>query len=156
MLDQIPIQLDSENSLESSCERSRKFLVRTPSFHVLALYHYSDEPVFPPHQEEHDKAVSHHRSCTKCLTWIKAVVPEEIMKRQSQLSQYCCSQLFAAVEEKSRGKLKINLDYYSPPNYEGAHNWKLTISEYPEIKDSMLINYCPFCGDSIKVAGKSP
>ena len=75
---------------------------------------------------------------------------EEILKRQERLVQYCCSQLFGIVEEDHRDRLAVKLEYFSPPHYEGAHNWRLTLRDHPEVRESLLINYCPFCGSQIQ------
>jgi len=79
------------------------------------------------------------------------VVDEKLLKRQYRLSQYCCSLLFGAVEEPAKYGPRIGLEYYSPPHYEGAHNWKLSVLDNPEDPNHLLINFCPFCGQSISI-----
>jgi hypothetical protein len=59
--------------------------------------------------------------------------------------------MFGAIEEPRQGRLRIELEYYSPPNYEGAHNWRLTVPGSENDGAFLLINYCPYCGKPIRV-----
>ena len=69
-----------------------------------------------------------------------------------RLSKYCCPQLFSAVEEPHSDRMRISLEYFAPPNCEGSHYWKLTIADKDHTLGSLMINYCPFCGNPVRVA----
>lgn len=103
-------------------------------------------------QSVDDDLLSHAKECDECKRWVTSVCGEDLMRRQRRLTEYCCPQLFGAIEEPRRDHLRIELEYYSPPNYEGAHNWRLTMPDSTNKRAFLLINYCPFCGKPIRIA----
>jgi len=75
-----------------------------------------------------------------------------MMRPQKRIDGYCCPMLFGAVEEPAAGSMKIDLEYFAPPNCEGSHYWRLTMAD-DDSRGQLLINYCPFCGNPVRVPG---
>jgi len=100
--------------------------------------------------EEDAERISHAINCKQCSSWISEVVGEKVLRRQSRLAQYCCSQLFGAIEEPKRSSLPIKLSYDAPERLEGAHRWILSLADDKIGRQTLFINYCPFCGELIE------
>ena len=94
--------------------------------------------------------ISHAIECDQCSDWISAVVSERILRRQRRLAQYCCPQLFGAIEEPNRSTLHIKLRYEAPEQLEGCYRWVLSLADDRIERSTLLVNYCPFCGELIK------
>ncbi len=139
-----------------ACTNARKWLQEHyPDPVIIAIQYYADAQQRRSVGNGFDRALdathwTHLQNCSACKQWITAVAGTRDMHRQRRLSQYCCAGLFAAVEETGRGGLSIGLTRHSPANYEGAHNWRLTVAG--DETRTLLINYCPFCGQLIKTA----
>lgn len=100
--------------------------------------------------EEDASRIAHAVECEQCSTWTSAVVGEKVLSRQRQLAQYCCPQLFGAIEEHNRTSLQIKLRYEAPEQLEGSHRWVLSLADDRIERSTLLVNYCPFCGELIK------
>ena len=147
-----------------SCQAARAWMERYHGLgHALALWFYAEDPAQSGHfaregfnERDDEHHLAHVRACPDCTDWIHSEVGATVMRRQYRLLQYCCSQLFATVEEPRSGRLGLKLSYYSPGHYEGAHNWRLTLRDHKEIDESLLVNYCPYCGQQIRAARDEP
>ena len=94
--------------------------------------------------------ISHAIECNQCSAWISAVVGDKVLDRQRRLAQYCCPQLFGAVEEPKPKALPIKLRYYAPERWEGSFAWVLSLTDDKFERHTLVVNYCPFCGELIK------
>lgn len=147
------------NEQAPTCASAREWASTHYDQEIIPLRYYSDQEVprkdNPAYDPARDKIqIAHLRNCNKCSVWLGTVCDPEWIDRQRRLSRYCCPQLFGAVEEPERGQMRIELHYYSPRHYEGAHNWLLKPVGDMQRLGSLLINYCPFCGRSIRVPGE--
>ena len=66
---------------------------------MIALRFYSDNYTSRAQREDDTRSIDHIRGCRKCEQWMKRVIPEDVLRRQKRMTQYCCSHMFCAVEE---------------------------------------------------------
>ncbi|WP_295802205.1 hypothetical protein [uncultured Microbulbifer sp.] len=107
---------------------------------IVALRYFSDFEVprianntFDP--EVDGEAVKHLRTCDSCREWIHEYAGPSLMERQSKLSQYCCPQMFGAVEEPKNLRLQLSMAR------DSGLQWFLN--------GQTVINYCPWCGKKL-------
>lgn len=147
-----------QRSSSSRCRQTRDWLqTYYGPPHIMAARFYGSSSSgllnagdFDPATDE--RLLSHARACKDCEKWVTSACGEDIMRRQRRLTKYCCPLLFGAVEEPRQGRMRIRLEYCAPPNCEGSHYWKLTMADGASERGHLLINYCPFCGNPIRVA----
>jgi hypothetical protein len=48
--------------------------------------------------------------------------------------------------------MKVSLEYFAPPNCEGSHYWKMMLADDQNKIGTLMINYCPFCGNPVRAA----
>jgi hypothetical protein len=122
-----------------ACLAARDWMVRYYPGVIMALRYYTDKEV-PRHATPgFDCAkdalwVSHVRGCASCVDWLRGAAGEQIMEQQRHLAQYCCPQMFSAVETpKTFCRVQLAYDYKNE-----AQRWYLNTER--------IINYCPWCG----------
>ena len=109
---------------------------------IMPLRYYTDKEVprrnAPGFDSTEDALwVSHVRGCPSCVGWVRDTAGERMMERQCRLAQYCCPQMFGAVETpKTVCRVQLGYDYKA----EG-HRWYLNTET--------SINYCPWCGSRL-------
>src|SRR5215204_214223 len=117
------------------CRAQREWLVsRYKSEAAIALKFFAhDEPVREADRQTDQHAVEHVRKCPKCRAWIHAVVPADVLRRQSRLSRYCCAGMFVAVEEADENRVTFEMFRGEDPCWmiDGQHTFA---------------SYCPWCG----------
>jgi hypothetical protein len=123
----------------SQCLAARDWMVRYYDDVILPLRYHTDKEVprrnAPGFDSTEDALwVSHVRGCDSCVRWVREVAGERMMERQRRLVQYCCPQMFSAVETpKTFCRVQLGYDYKAE-----AQQWYLNTER--------TINYCPWCG----------
>ena len=141
------------------CKEAQTWLDRHYSIgHSIALRYFSTECTGRINKHDFDSTtdmalLAHVKECSNCYAWIVARVGPALLERQKRLTQYCCAILFGAVEEPEGDNLKISLT--PNPQRDGGHNWRLSLVSDSGDTNSLIINYCPFCGKLVKTADYS-
>jgi hypothetical protein len=127
------------NQQTPGCLAARDWMARYYDDVILPLRYYSDKEVprrgVPGFDSAEDaRCVSHVRGCAECFGWMRDVAGERVMERQHRLAQYCCGQMFSAVEKpKTSCRLQLGYDYKA----EAQRRY---------LNAGVTINYCPWCG----------
>ena len=136
-----------DSPVAEACADARRWLVRHYGDpHILALrffgsVHNSGRIAHDDFTEEEDlDRVAHAKGCASCETWVWAVVGLKVMHRQRRLAEYCCSLMFAAVEEPRRGYVRVQFGKRFHP--ESGPSWSIEES-------TIAIAYCPWCGQQL-------
>lgn len=140
----IPISEPDGSEPLPICEAQREWLVsRYRSEAMLALKFFSnDQPVPEADRQTDQRAIEHVRKCPKCRAWIHAVVPADVLRRQSRLTRYCCAGMFVAVEEaEERNENRVTFEMFRGEDPCWMIDGKRTFA-----------SYCPWCGK--KLPGK--
>lgn len=150
----------AQGSTSQECGIARRWMTDYYDELMVPLRFFSDEEVpkkttasFDP--AEDSKQVSHLRHCDSCNDWLQTICEPEWIDRQRRLSQYCCAQLFGALEEPKPDDLPIRLRHYAPEQWEGCSAWELGVGDHSFGRRSLIIGYCPFCGKRIKTADET-
>lgn len=107
---------------------------------IVALRYFYDKEVPRTNNDSFDPAidaevVKHVRSCESCENWIYDYAGEVLIQRQRKLSQYCCPQMFGAVEEPKSIRIQI------------SHARDSELQWF--VNSQTIINYCPWCGKKL-------
>ena len=120
------------------CRAQREWLVwRYRDEPMIALRFFSDGlPVAERDAAAGARAIQHVRQCPKCRAWFHRVVPDDILRRQSRLSRYCCASIFVAVEETDPGSAeRVSFELFRGED----PCWKIG-----EVRS--FLSFCPWCG----------
>ena len=120
------------------CRAQRDWLVaRYGSDTALALKFFSQEqPVSEGDRQTDQRAADHAHKCPKCRAWIHAVVPADVLRRQSRLTRYCCAGMFVAVEEADPASdNRVTFEMFRGEDPCWMFDGKRTFA-----------SYCPWCG----------
>ena len=149
------------DSTDQRCRVAREWITTHYDDRIIPLRVFSDHEVprknvssFDP--DEDARQVGHIRQCEACEDWLPTVCEPKWIDRQRRLSQYCCPSLFAAVEEPKPDRLPVKLRYYAPERWEGSYAWELGVGQHTFGRRSLIINYCPFCGELIRTPDGPP
>ena len=136
----IPISEPDGSEPLPICGAQRAWLIsRYRSETGLALKFFSDDqPVSEGDMQTDQRAIDHVRKCPKCRAWIDAVVPADVLRRQSRLTRYCCAGMFVAVEEADQGSIRVTFEMFRGEDpcwmFDGNHTFA---------------SYCPWCGKKL-------
>ena len=124
----------------NTCSSARKFLLNWGTTDSLAASILFGSDGFPNDgTSKGQEAVSHVQNCEKCKLWLRDLIPVEKRTRMERLINYCCPQMFVAVEEPSQDNVHITLRHCQEQRLWGiqqpGHRSGLTI-----------ISFCPWCG----------
>ena len=119
------------------CRSNREWLVdRYKSIESIALRYFSDDlPIKEGDRATDEKSLQHVRRCPRCRDWIHAIVPADVLERQSRLTKYCCAGMFVAVEEPQRSTNHLSFEMFRGED----PCWKID-GQYT------FASYCPWCG----------
>ncbi|NKC00307.1 MAG: hypothetical protein GKR90_17725 [Pseudomonadales bacterium] len=141
------------------CNQAQDWLDHHYSFgHAIALRYFSMECTGRINRDDFDPKtdtdlLAHVKECSECYAWIVENVGLELLERQKRLTEYCCPVLFGAVEEPKGGNLQLKLTPY--PQRDGGHNWSLSLDSGSGEESTLIVNFCPFCGNLIQTADHS-
>ncbi len=123
------------------CRTQRERLVsRYKHEAMIALKFFSSGLPVAEHETNSDtKAIKHVRNCPKCRDWFHSAIPDDLLRRQSRLSRYCCAGMFVAFEETgARNKNRITFEMYRGED----PCWMIGGVR-------SFISFCPWCGKKL-------
>jgi hypothetical protein len=123
------------------CRAQREWLVSRYKLEpMIALKFFSDElPLSEGDANTDAKAIERVRRCPKCRNWLHSIVSEDVLRRQSRLSRYCCAGMFVACEEPdARNKNRVTFELFRGEDpcwmIDGVRSF---------------ISFCPWCGKKL-------
>ena len=107
------------------CLETRKYLIDWGPIESLAPLLYYGSDGFPNDgSKEGKELVAHLQSCDKCKDWLKGYATAEDFERMKRLIQYCCPQMFCAVEEPREHELSLKFVQFRDEVFMGYRSAK--------------------------------
>lgn len=127
------------DAVDRECKRLRQYLLAECSSdpYLLALWFVDPLHRVPgqPREEEPQLSFEHIEACQLCERWFYDTVPPEALKRQARMLRYCCSSMFASVEEWERRQVnRFEFSIYPTGDVCWSIDGKPTFA-----------SYCPWC-----------
>ena len=126
-----------------NCTKSRRSLIEWGALESLAPMLLMGSDGFPNDgSEQGQQAVEHLQSCKKCQYWAKEFTTTDNMARMERLSQYCCPQMFVAVEESNQADIHLQFR-----QFRDEYLWM--VDQKDREFGFEFFSFCPWCGNKL-------